>query len=302
MDTIGKTALALASAAVLSGCAGDVEPTGTTAEPTAKSAATVQEKKYRFESVKADCMKQKGFKYIAYVVPEDPDTADERKRAVGDYEALKGQRTKYGFGVFSVYIHPKSPDSPDHMPDFVRPDPNDEILSKLSPAQHRSYWKAVNTCIVAAAKQVLGKKVASSRNLLEQASAASDRASKRELDGDPELVRLASDMVTCLTGKGYKVSGTRPSQLPARGYWAFRDQEDEIGRKQREGVPGVPPPRKSEGARIFGATLTPAQAEPYLAKEVRAALDDLECGKDFYPAFTPRSQVIQQKVDEEFAF
>ncbi|MFD1545011.1 hypothetical protein [Nonomuraea guangzhouensis] len=303
MNAIRKIALTLAATAVLSACGGEAEPAGTASSPASKSAATAQEKRRQFESVKADCMKQKGFKYIAYVPQEDPLTDDELKRRAGDYEALKAQRAKYGFGVFATYVYPKGPDSPDIMPDLSGADPNGKIWTKLSPAQHKSYWKAVSACVVLAAEQVLGKKVSSDTDLFDQSADASDRAAEREIDGDAELVKLASSMATCLTGKGYKISGTTPSQLSSRGRDAFSDQEDEIGRKQREDVPDVPsPPKKGETKRTFGATLTPAQAKPYLAKEIKAALDDLECGKDFYRVYTPKVEAIAQKVAEEYAY
>ncbi|GAA0937468.1 hypothetical protein [Nonomuraea longicatena] len=288
MNTIGKTALALAAAAVLGGCGGAADPAGKNTAPISKSDGAARETKYRFESVKADCMKGKGFKYIAYVPPEDPDTADERKRAVGDYEALKAQRAKYGFGVFARFVHPKGPDSPESMPDLSGSDPNGDISTKLSPAQRSSYWEAVDACAVVAAQKALGKKVTSARNLHEQAEAVWDKAAKREINGDAELVELASSMVTCLKGKGYKVSGTKPTDLPGRGLWAFFDREDEVGREQRGDT------------QDLGATLTPAQAKPYLAEEIKAALDDLECGKDFYPAYTPKAAAFGQKVDAEF--
>ncbi|MEU1389179.1 MULTISPECIES: hypothetical protein [unclassified Nonomuraea] len=300
MNTIRMTALAMAAAIVLDGCGGDAEPAGKGASPPSKSAATAQEKRRQFESVKADCMKQKGFRYIAYVPAEDPMTDDERKRRAGDYEALKAQRAKYGFGVFSVYVYLKGPDAPDFMPDFSGADPNGDILSKLSPAQYRSYWKAAGACVVVAAKRALGKEVKSDRDLFEQADAAAERAAKREIDGDAELAELASSMATCLTGKGYKVSGTRPDQLATRGWNAFSDQEDEIGRKQREHAPPVKHREKGELPRTFGATFMPEEARPYLDKEIKAALDDLECGKDFYRVYTPKLEAIHQKVAEEF--
>ncbi|MBN6054250.1 hypothetical protein JYK22_20075, partial [Nonomuraea sp. RK-328] len=159
----------------------------------------------------------------------------------------------------------------------------------------------VSACAVVAAKQVLGKTVTSDTDLFEQLLTASDKASEREIDGDAELVKLASSMATCLTGKGYKVSGTRPMDMQQRGRNEFLDQEDEIGRRQREDVPDVPPPtKKGEIKRTFGAKLTPAEAKPYLAKEIKAALDDLECGKDFYRVYTPKSEAIDQRVAEEF--
>jgi hypothetical protein len=159
----------------------------------------------------------------------------------------------------------------------------------------------VKACFVVAAKQVLGKKVTSDIDLLEQGEAVSGPAYEREIDGDAELIKLATSMATCLTGKGYKVSSTKPSELWQRGWREFLDQEDRIGRRQREDVPDVPsPPKKGEVKRTFGATLTPAQAKPYLDKEIKAALDDLECGKDFYRVYTPKAEAIDQKVAAEF--
>ncbi|GAA4929734.1 hypothetical protein HD597_004285 [Nonomuraea thailandensis] len=301
MNTISKTALALAAAAVLSGCGSDPGPAGKAASPPTEPAATAQEKRHRFESVKADCMKQKGFRYIAHVPREELVTDEERRRRAGDYEALKAQRAKYGFGVFAVYVHPKGPDSPDSMPDLSGADPNGDVWTKLSPAQRKSYWKAVNACVAVAAKQVLGKDVKSDTDLFDQLAAASDRAVRREIDGDAELVELASSMATCLTGKGYEVSATMPSELSQRGRIAFLDQEDEIGRRQREDVADVPPPvKKGEVERTFGATLTPAEARPHLAREIQAALDDLECGRDFYRVYTPKSEAIAQRIAAEY--
>ncbi|MFC7587297.1 hypothetical protein ACFQYP_28955 [Nonomuraea antimicrobica] len=244
-------------------------------------------------------MKQKGFRYIAFVPPEDPLTDDEAKRRAGDYEALKAQRAKYGFGVFSLYVQPKGPDAPESMP-YPDGDPNGKIRANLSPAQYKSYWKAVSACIVVAAKQVLGKKVTSDTDLWDQRAAASDKATEREIDGDAELVKLASNMATCLTGKGYEVSDTRPVQMAGRGWGAFLDLEDEVGRRQREKDPEMPSPSKKGTVQKFGAQLTSAQAKPYLDKEIKAALDDLECGKDFYRVYTPKSEAIYQKVAEEY--
>ncbi|WP_188197328.1 hypothetical protein [Nonomuraea sp. SYSU D8015] len=301
MNTIGKITLALAATALLGGCGSVGEPAGKSASPPSKPASTAQEKRRQFESVKADCMKQKGFTYIAYMPQEVPDTDEERKRRAGDYEALKAQRAKYGFGVFATYVHPNAPDAPDNMPDMSGADPNGDIWTKLSPAQRGSYFKAVSACVVVATEQALGKKVTSDTDLFEQRAAAAEKAFEREIDGDAELVELASSMATCLTDKGYKVSDTTPSQMSTRGWAEFLEQEDEIARRQREDVPDVPsPPKKGETRRTFGAKLTPAEAKPYLDKEIKAALDDLECGKDFYRVYTPKSEAIDQRVTEEF--
>ena len=46
--------------------------------------------------------------------------------------------------------------------------------------------------------------------------------------------------------------------------------------------------------------LTPYQARPYLAREIKAALDNLECGKDFYALYTPKKRELDLRVRREF--
>ncbi|MEV0348899.1 hypothetical protein AB0H88_24245 [Nonomuraea sp. NPDC050680] len=41
-------------------------------------------------------------------------------------------------------------------------------------------------------------------------------------------------------------------------------------------------------------------ARQYLNREIKAALDDLECGKDFYAAYLPRNAEIVRRVEREF--
>jgi hypothetical protein len=51
---------------------------------------------------------------------------------------------------------------------------------------------------------------------------------------------------------------------------------------------------------VLRSNLKPAQARPYLAEEIKAALKDLECGKDFYPAYAPKAMEITSRVFQEF--
>jgi hypothetical protein len=286
------------SAAVLCGCgsaAGSAQPAETA---TASTPAAAKDKRQQFEAAKADCMKQKGFKYIPYVRPAD-DGKEAQALASGDYQAMREHRAKYGFEVFAVHAYPKEMG----ISDESGTDPNQEVIRALSPAQLDSYNAVKDDCVVVAGKQVLGLTLTSNMDYFNQRAKAQKQAKATELDGDPKLVELAGAMATCLKGKGYTVGDTKPTSMNGRGREVFLVQQDKLGRKQDPDVPDVAPPRKEgKGMGLHMPTLTPQEAKPYLAKEIKAALDDLECGKDFYAAYTPRESAVRQRVDDQFAF
>ncbi|MEU6711193.1 hypothetical protein ABZ897_06890 [Nonomuraea sp. NPDC046802] len=290
---------ALLALVVLSGCGSAAE---NAAAPSPRGGPTVaKDKKHQFEAVKADCMKQKGFKYVPYVSPEREATDDERKRASGDYQAMRKFREKYGFGVFSRHVYPKEMGNPAVKPDDPEINPNWKIQSDLSEPQMQAYRKAMDACTITAAQQVLGLKVKSQMDYYNEQYRAVKRASAAELDSDPQLVELAAAMATCLKGKGYAISKAVPTAMENRGQEEFLVQEDKLGRQQRDDVPDVAPPAKDDKPPMYYApTLTPAQARPYLNKEIKAAVDDLDCGKDFYPAYYPKSSAVSRKINEQF--
>ncbi|MGP3933207.1 hypothetical protein [Nonomuraea sp. KM88] len=275
------------SAALLCGCGGTAE--SARPSPTA-SAAGAKDRKHQFEAAKADCMKQKGFKYVPYVKPEEEPSEEERKRNSGDYQAMRQYRKKYGFGVFSEFVYPKEIGLSAAMAEAEEyPDPNAKVVASLSQAQMRAYRKAQDACVSQAAKQALGLEIESNIDYFNQSGLTKKRLLARDLDGDPGLTELATSMATCLKSKGYTISDTKPTALDSRGKRTFQEQATALARKQK-GDKGSPRP-----------DLTPQQAKPYLTKEIKAALDDLECGKDFYPAYVPRQTTLKQQVDDQFA-
>ncbi|NUR91045.1 MAG: hypothetical protein HOY71_43815 [Nonomuraea sp.] len=299
-----RSRLALAvslSAAVLCGCGGAAE-TGTEAgtETAQPSPTAAKDRKHQFEAAKADCMKQKGFTYVAYVKPEDT-SEDERLRSSGDYQAMRKYRTKYGFGVFALHVYPKEMSGPGAQSE---PDPNMKIQRDLSDAQLTAYHKAKDACVATAGKQVLGLTLKSNIDYYSQLAMAHKRAKAAELDGDPQLVELAGPMASCLKGKGYSVPDTKPTALNKRGERTFMRQQSKIGQDQRGSAAGTPKTEKmTKDTEVFQMPdLTPGAARPYLAKEIKAALDDLECGKDFYAAYAPKETALQRKINDQFAF
>ncbi|SEN73269.1 hypothetical protein [Nonomuraea pusilla] len=289
---------ALLALAVLCGCGGAAE----TAASPSPGAAAAKDKKHQFESAKADCMKQKGFKYIPYVRPEPKGTDEGRRRMAGDYQAMKKYREKYGFGVFAIHVYPKELGNPQVKPDDPgQVNPNFKIQSSLSKAQSQAFRKAMDSCEVTSANQVFGLQLKPGADYFGEASKASNRAVRTTVNSDPQLVELATAMATCLKGKGYAIADTTPMAMGDRGYKEFSAQEDKLGRAQFDDVPDVaPPPKEDEVPMIYAPTLTPEQAKPYLTKEIKAALDDLECGKDFYPAYLPKETAIRERVDEQY--
>lgn len=288
---------ALLALAVLCGCGGAAK---TAAAPSPGAAA--KDKKHQLEAAKADCMKQKGFKYVPYVYPEPKDTEEGRRREAGDYQAMRKFREKYGFGVFAMHVYPKEMGNPQvKLDDPGEVNPNVKIQSSLSEAQSRAFRKAMETCQITTANQVLGLHLKQGTDFWNQASTASNRAVRTGVNSDPRLVELAAAMATCLKGKGYTITDTTPMTMGDRGQKEFIAQEDRLGRQQMKDVPDVAPPAKQdESPMTYAPTLTPEEARPYLTKEIKAALDDLECGRDFYPAYLPKEAALRGRVNEQY--
>ncbi|UBU13134.1 hypothetical protein [Nonomuraea gerenzanensis] len=297
MSKRSHLALALSfSAAALCGCGGAAE---SAAQPAPTTSAAVKDKRHQFEAAKADCMKQQGFKYVPYVRPTEAATEEERKRDSGDYQAMLKYREKYGFGVFAVHVYPKEIEGPGS--EIPIADPNSEVQSSLSPAQLDAYNKAKNACMVTVGKQVLGLTLKSNIDYFNHMALAHRRAKTAELDGDAGLVELAGTMGTCLKGKGYPVSDTKPTAIARRGEIDFMERQSAIGRKQHPDMDAGEKVTKNTRQLVM-PTLTPQQARPHLDKEIKAALDDLECGKDFYAAYAPKAAALQRRVNDQFAF
>lgn len=258
-----------------------------------------QSRQHRIEAARADCMKQRGFKYIPYVHAWSPGE-DLRKSAQGDLAAMKRHREKYGYGVFALYVHPAEFGNPMVKPDDPPPvDPNLEIQSRLSRTQRKAYFAAYDDCYAKAVHKVTGKRVTSVFDHFEQAEALAGRLVARELDGDAELVQLAAGMARCLMAKGYAISSAAPTALAARGPERFRAEENALGRpipaEERRRLH-----RKADRNARYAPNLTAEQARPYLDREIKDALDDLKCGQKFYPVYEPAATQLRQRAYREF--
>ncbi|MEV0584257.1 hypothetical protein [Nonomuraea sp. NPDC050310] len=265
------------------GTAGGPAPASPSATATAKS---LEEQERAAEEWKAACMKRKGFRYVPFV-PKRPKTADAAKLDNGDYEATKRYRAKYGFHAFAALVMPKDPQAnPASMYDD---NPNDKITSKLSESQAASYFKASEKCFVERVKAETGKTVKGYVDHSEQYSKAWEAVTARLLDGDARLADLAVAYADCLKGQGIKVTSAKPSKIGRAASDLIFDELWALGKKQYP-----------KATMNYMPRMTPEEAKPYFAKEVRTALADLDCGREFDEAARPKQKEVGEIMDREW--
>ncbi|MFG3437339.1 hypothetical protein ACGF0J_08850 [Nonomuraea sp. NPDC047897] len=256
---------------------------GLTAPPSGEAAA--YDKQTRLEAERVACMTEQGLDYVAAPEPHRTWQAGEKERLAGDLKALRTYRAKYGFGVWSPNVYPKDP----AVNPVQHDNPNNKTLMSLSDGELKKWRAADQTCFSRAVKKVLGKTVTSQEDYDDQLHAAVD-TSLRVLDRDKQLVTLGKQFAACLG-----VSQTRPTELDVLSHTKVVRQASDVAKKAWKGEL----PKGSENA-VFRPNLKPEQAKPHLAKEIKAALKDLECGKDFYPAYAPKALDITSRVYQEF--
>jgi hypothetical protein len=284
LTAVPAAALAVA---VLTGCGTDAAPSAAPAAGKASASADPLGNRRQAEAMRADCMKQKGFKYIPNVSPPGRADRDDLLRQSGDYAAMRKYRERYGFKVFFVSAYPDDPKEGAGKP---LPDPNMKLAESFSETQLEAWTAADNACYVTVFAKLTGKKISSPDDLYERGDALALKTKQRLLDGDPRLAELAGDFGDCLKGKGYPVTSLKPTALELRGWYTFDKQRTAAVDKHRE----------SGAEGIDALRLPPGKARPYLAKEIKAALDDLECGKDFYAEYLPKNKKVREEVWDQF--
>ncbi|MBB5080824.1 hypothetical protein [Nonomuraea endophytica] len=279
-----------ATLALVAGCAAEPAPP---AAPQAASSTKASDGAHRIQAIVGDCMKGKGFKYVPWVPPVKAGETTGDRAYLGDYAAMKEERAEKGFTVFYRYAHP---DRKEEVLWSSEDSPNSAIVQDLSPAQLAAYEKQLTACKSRAIKEVTGKVVKDDDDRYAQENATIDKVLDRELNGDPKLVELAAEMGACLKGKGHSVADTRPSTLHTWGWRMFEDKVKTLAKNDDK-------PEDEEMAK-HGQYVMPvisvADGKRYFGQEVKVALDDLECGKAFYAAYSPRNAEIQQRVAVEF--
>ncbi|WP_214109815.1 hypothetical protein [Acrocarpospora catenulata] len=260
--------------AVLTGCGSG----GGGAESAAAPSADSQNQQRQRQAGLATCMKGKGFTY--HPIVSQPELPEEMKQeSSGDYEAMKKYRGKYGFGFAASFVYPNETGGRVAVRAVAgggsnSGDPNDKVIAGLSETQREAYFDAMSACMLEQINKATGRKLTSMEELGKAQSEMLKQAINRELDGDAQLVELAGAFGDCLKGKGYQVTSQRPSEISRSTEQPFMEELGKFGAK----------------------TPTPDEARPMLTREIKAALDDLECGKNFYPVYRPKANTVHQQV------
>lgn len=255
--------------AAMTGCASTGQ-----AQPSAAPSADPQNKQRQNQAQLAACMKGKGFTY--HPVVSTPDLPEEQKKEMsGDYEAMKKHRSKYGFGWAASIVYPNDPGGRMVARTVEGPgdDPNSKVIAGLSKAQRDAYFAAMDTCMLEMLNKTTGRKMTSMQEAAKAQSEMMKQAINRELNGDARLVELAGQFADCLKGKGYTVTSQQPVEIANSTEGPFGQELSKLGEKP-----------------------TPEQARPLLTREIKAALDDLECGKDFYAAYRPKLNTVYEQA------
>lgn len=247
-------------------------------------ASEEQKKAYAYVNIVADCMKKAGFTYVAYVPPEDtsPEFSD---RFDADYAAARKWREKYGFGAFAPAAYPDDPKI-NGAADSASKDPNTATFDALPPDRKTAYntalWGSATRmklgdgslggCQGEAQTKVYGTREQNKPKA--EASAEAARLNRQNLNGDAQLVQLAQKYATCLVGKGHQVTTTAVTEIRTALQFTWFSK---AGSMAPQRVPNAEPGK-----------LDPGTARTMLAKEITAALDDLDCGKEFRAAYYPK--------------
>ncbi|WP_204031966.1 hypothetical protein [Sinosporangium siamense] len=242
------------------------------ARPSAAPPVDPQNKQRESQAQIAACMKGKGFTYHAVV--STPDLPEEQKKEMsGDYEAMKKYRSKYGFGWAASIVYPNDQSSRMTITVGEGSDPNSKVVAGLSKEQRKAYFAAVETCMLETFNKATGRKMTSMQEAAKIQSEMFKQAINREVNGDARLVELAGEFAGCLKGKGYTVTSQQPDKIASSTEGPFGQELNKLGEKA-----------------------TPEQARPLLAREIKAALDDLECGRQFYAAYRPKLNAVYEQA------
>ncbi|MDV9175670.1 hypothetical protein R6V09_36845 [Streptomyces sp. W16] len=238
-------------------------------------------KQYIEENAVAVCMRKQGFTYTPHV--QSSNAADPLAAVDGeDYARAKQFRQKYGFGYYAGAVYPNDPDVPYSKAAMAkRTAPQDHDEDGLTDAQKKAYDIAltgppakskaeekVGGCSEVGRAAAHGPALsAAAEKKAEKARDNANHANGLALNGDSQLVQLAQQFATCLTGQGISVSTTQPTGMVDM-------VRLDISRQLPENF----------------MSMSREVALPLLNKDIGIALKDLDCGKKFRAAYFPKEK------------
>jgi hypothetical protein len=272
---------AAAAIAVLSLTACGARPeTGTSPSATTPGAAPdtsspegrAEADSVKFENLMADCMKAAGFTYVPHPMQYTRPASNlaGQDPALVPYDQLKTYRAKYGFGVYARDVYPNDPNVA--VPGTDNPNPNNAIRDGLDPARRQAYDLALDNgsrdklsyeqakkgvpkepggCVDKVTKQVGPAEPAKTSDAAAEAAA---QQATQAFQTDPQVLQAAQNYGSCLRNLGYTVPNTKPGFI--------EHTLEQVVSAQHENT-------------------APGSAAQGLTQEIKTALDDLDCGKDY---------------------
>ncbi|MFI6904054.1 hypothetical protein ACIBKY_22525 [Nonomuraea sp. NPDC050394] len=237
----------------------------------------------RRETLMAACMKDQGFRYIPVGTPRRPPHRNTPEQELQS-------RTQYGFKVFAMYVHTTDKEAGGLA--ALPFDPNDRLTGALSLTQVRAYSRAYDVCLGSAVRRLTGRLVTGRFDLDRKRDKALRRALARELDSYPPAQMSARRYAACLENHGYTVRSNLPSRISSQLPESFVAERTRLAAAEF--------PIKQEGVEYL-PTLSPAQAGPYLDREIKAALTDLTCATRFFRKTHQKEAEIRERVAAEWA-
>ena len=208
------------------------------------------------ENMVADCMKKKGFQYV----PTPSSFASNRDRAaryagpgsvLEPAEQVRAFRAKYGFGGRAArQAYPNDPMLAQPGPPDPSKNPNNAIRDALDPARKKAYDKAMDGNGRKDRKpgDDMGCGGEAALKFYGEGATEQEEIAKareyRQFQTDPATVAAAQKYADCLKNKGYDITSTQPG-------------------------------------KIEGEMAEAAMVETVLTRDIKAALDDLDCRADY---------------------
>lgn len=259
---------AVLSLLLIAGCNGaDTDPvagSGTAAkqqgapapQDTTDPVAQLDAASIKAENMVADCMKKKGFQYVprpsSYATEQDMAMKYAGPSSVLEPpEQVRAFRAKYGFGgPAAQQAYPKDPMLAQPGPPDPSKNPNNAIREALDPARQKAYDKAMDGVgrkdpkpgdDIGCGGEAAQKYYGGGEKEQDQVSRARQY---RQFQTDPATVAAAQKYADCLKGKGYQIASAQPG-------------------------------------KVEGEMVQAAMAETVLTRDIKAALDDLDCRTDY---------------------
>jgi hypothetical protein len=218
----------------------------------------------QWQNLIADCMKNQGFQYLPVTPPAvaKPDLFGGKLSVLQPADEVRRFRQKYGFGgAYALLMYPQDKALAGYKSGKVAEnDPNDDIRAALDPARRRAFDLALQGATsepgptytpTTGCVGEMRKKSYPGEDTVDATTQAYSA-----FQAQPAVVAAAQKYADCLRKKGYAVNSAKPGAI-----------ESELA--------------EQAWSQQVPASVSKADAQAALQKEIETALADLDCRTDY---------------------